>query len=331
MSRRSTRHRLLALALASLAGALPLGAQGPSRVRATIGRADSLFRAGRVADAEALYYYAVRQRPRDPAARLALGRYLSARGAWRVGAVLMEEARFFGGDARTIGIYLAPVYARLGDFKALATLPGSPLPYPQRARAEWLRDNAPAVSGPDSATVPWRPAESGATLGTIELLVGRDTVRAAITPSEQGLVLDSGWTHRRSEVRVFASTYDTDWRNHAGVALTVGLGAMRLSNVPARFEALGGAGSARVGLDVLAALVPTFDPATRTLLLRTGDHWPDDAPGEHIPTLTYPGGVWLVRRDGVWPLTSEGGRAALGNGPWTLVAKRGELVVAGQE
>ena len=65
---------------------------------AIVARADTLLIAGRIFAAESLYYVAVRRGPRDPAARLALGRYLAQRGALKVGAVLMEEARYFGGD-----------------------------------------------------------------------------------------------------------------------------------------------------------------------------------------------------------------------------------------
>src|SRR5689334_21837989 len=87
---------------------------------AGVARGDSLFRRGRVFAAESAYYDAAKQAPRDPAARLALGRYLAARGALRIGAVLMEEARFFAGDPKTVGAELAPVYARLGDYRSLA-------------------------------------------------------------------------------------------------------------------------------------------------------------------------------------------------------------------
>ena len=91
MNRRLASTITLVLALA--AGALP------ARAQRYVTRADSLLRQGRVFAAEELYYTAVRKAPRDPVARLALGRYLAARGALRPGAVLMEEARFFGGDA----------------------------------------------------------------------------------------------------------------------------------------------------------------------------------------------------------------------------------------
>src|SRR4051812_41646131 len=157
-------HRCL-----TLAALLPVAATlAPREARAQryVALADSLLRRGRVFAAETLYYYAVRRTPRDPAARLALGRYLAARGALRPGAVLMEEARYFGGDPKTVGTYLAPVYARLGDYKALSALPGSPLPYAQRARAEWLGDNPPAIDGPCSAGGGVPPPGRGAARGS---------------------------------------------------------------------------------------------------------------------------------------------------------------------
>ena len=72
--------------------------QSGTQNEAIVARADTLLIAGRIFAAESLYYIAVRRAPRDPVARLALGRYLAQRGALKVGAVLMEEARYFGGD-----------------------------------------------------------------------------------------------------------------------------------------------------------------------------------------------------------------------------------------
>src|ERR687896_2075315 len=117
-----------------------LAAQAATRVPTAPGdlaRADALLKSGRVEAAEALYYREARRRPRDPAARLALGRYLAARGATRIGAVLIEEARFFGANPAVAALHLAPLYARLGDYKALALLPAAPVSAAERARAEW--------------------------------------------------------------------------------------------------------------------------------------------------------------------------------------------------
>jgi hypothetical protein len=316
-----TRRLTLALTLATAL----LAAASPARGQRYVARADSLLRQGRVADAEQLYYYAVRKTPRDPAARLALGRYLAARGALRPGAVLMEEARYFGGDPKLVGVYLAPVYARLGDYKALMTLPASPLPYAQRARAEWLTSNVPTVDGPDSAVVPLVPADS-APFGAIEIVLGHDTLTATIDPRVQGLTLDTAWL-KRKDVKRFAATYDADWRNAAGVALTTGIGPFVLTNVPASFAVTGSARQARVGLDFLGGLAPTIDPGAGTLLLRRSGRIATSPAGERIPTLMYPGGLWIVQRDGVWPLGGAAARATLGGRPWILDARRGDLIL----
>ena len=319
---RTTRRLTMAAAgLVVLASIAPRSADAQRYVA----RADSLLRRGRVFAAETLYYYAVRRAPRDPAARLALGRYLAARGALRIGAVLMEEARFFGGDPKTVGTYLAPVYARLGDYKALSSLPGSPLPYAQRARAEWLGANLPSVEGPDSATITLYPVDSGS-LGEIELVVGSDTIRAAIDPRVQGISLDTAWLRRKS-VKQFAATFDNDWRNVGGVALSVGVGPFMLTNVPTGFSATGDLKRAKVGLDFLAQLAPTLNPVTHTMTLRKSGRIDRTAPGERIPTLSYPGGLWLVQRDGVWPLGGTMAATTLGTRPFTLNARRGELIV----
>lgn len=318
ISRRLTLAAALLTALASLA---PRAADAQRYVA----RADSLLRRGRVFAAETLYYYAVRRAPRDPGARLALGRYLAARGALRIGAVLMEEARFFGGDSKTVGTYLAPVYARLGDYKALSSLPGSPLPYAQRARAEWLGANAPAIDGPDSAVVVLTAADSGS-LGELSMVIGGDTVRASIDPRVQGMLLDTAWLRRKS-VKRFAATFDNDWRNVGGVALAVEIGPFTLTNVATGFAPMVDPAHARVGLDFIAQLAPTLDPVTKTITLRKSGRIDKFATGERIPTLSYPGGLWLIQRDGVWPLGGTNARTTIGTRPFTLNARRGELII----
>jgi hypothetical protein len=314
--------RLVTLALIGAALApLPAQAQNP-----TVARADSLLRSGRVFAAETLYYLAARETPRDPTARLALGRYLAARGALKVGAVLMEEARYFGGDGKVVAAQLAPIYARLGDWRALASLPGTPLAYPERARAEVLKETPSEVSGPDSVVVPYRPATEG-TLGTVTVVIGGDTVDARIDASLEGIVLDTTWlTGRGGGLRIFKSQYESDPTTFAALVPRIAIGEMTLTQVPARFEAADGA-SPRIGLDVLARLTPTFEPAAEALTLRSKPPAPGTLPGERHPTLTYPAGVWLIEDDGVRSLTSDAGRELLNGAAWTLDAKRGEVVI----
>jgi hypothetical protein len=317
MSRRSP---LLVIALVAA-----LVVPGVAHAQRYVTIADSLLRRGRVFAAETLYYYAARKTPRDPGARLALGRYLAARGALMIGATLMEEALYFGADKKVVATYLAPVYERLGNYKALSTLPSSPLPYAQRTRAEWLAENPPLIEGPDSATVPLAAGDS-TSLGEIAIVIGDDTLRAKLDPRAQGVVLDTSWL-RRKAIKRFASTYDNDWRNISGVAVDAHVGAYRLTNVPVSFVASGTAFRARMGLDILASMAATIDERAGTIVLRREGRISDDATGERIPTLAYPGGLWLVRRDGVWPLTGTMARGIIGGRRWTLNARRGEVIV----
>lgn len=281
--------------------------------------ADSLLRAGHVFRAETLYYVAVRRDPRSPEARLALGRYLAARGASKIGATLLEEARFFGGDPAQVARELAPVYARIGDWRALAQLPSSPLNSAERARAEWLRGSPPSHLGPDSVVVPYLADNEG--LGVMTVRVGSDSVEAVIDPSVRGLVLDSAWM-RRPGIKLFGAN---GGGRGVGVVPTVRVGSLALTNVSATFGGTGGARRARVGLDVLGEFMPTFDAGSRRLVLRRGGRAPMG--GVRVATLALPTGVWLVRDGGVVPLASETGRALTGTAPWTLVARRGEIVV----
>ena len=289
-----------------------------------VARGDSLYRAGRVFGAESLYYAAVRRSPRDPDVRLALGRYLAARGALKVGAVLMEEARFFGGDAKTIARDLAPIYARLGDYRALDALPGTPLGAAERARVQWLRVNTPLVVGADSVTLPYVPRERS-TLGTVTLVIGTDSVSAEIDPAAQGLTLDRSWLGRR-EGKVFPAGA-RDPRTAVGVGPGVNLGGIRLMNVPTRYAKLDGPRRARVGLDLLGTLSPTFDARARRLTLRRDWRTLAGAEGARVPTLATSAGLIVVGRDGAWPLASERGRALVRGARVTVIARRGELVV----
>ena len=296
--------------------ALPLAASLASAQAPVLRTADSLMRNGQVFRAESLFYLAVRRSPRDPDARLALGRYLAARGALKVGAVLMEEARFFGGDAAQVAREIAPIYLRLHDFRALSMLPASPLEAPERAGVEWLRGAPPSHLGPDSVVLALRGGEG---LGQVTLAIGGESIDAVIDPSVRGLVLDTLW-RRRAGVKVFGSG-----RSAVAVVPTITMGALTLTNVSASFGLVGGVRSARVGLDVLSPFLPTFDATASRLTLRRGGRLP--ARGERVPTLVLPTGTWLVRRGSVIPLASDAGRALTGAMPWTLDARRGQIVV----
>ena len=308
----------------SLLLAIPLLAAAPLQAQGVLSRADNLLRVGRMFAAETLYYYAVRRAPRDPEARLALGRYLAARGALRIGAVLMEEARYFGADPKKVAVHLAPVYAQLGDFRALAGLPNTPLHNAERSRAEWLRDHPPVVEGPDSASVHWTPSDTGA-LGTIVLRIGAASVRATVDPRAHGLVLDTAWM-RSKETKVFASSFDNDVRNAAGVTLGVGLGDVTLRQVVTSFAPQVSPTDAVIGLDVLMPLAPTVDAAARRILLRKNGRIDRDMPGERVQTLLFGSGLWLMWEQSMIPLAGDDARRLLAGGPWTVDWRRGQLI-----
>lgn len=317
-----TAPRTSAFALAvSLSLLLPC----TGRSQELLARADSLMNAGRVFAAESIFYYEVRRDPRNPAARLALGRYLAARGALKVGAVLMEEARYFGGDPAAVATALAPVYEQLGEYGSLAALPASPLDYAHRRRAEWLRDHPPGVAGPDSAFARYVVNDTHL-LGELTLGIGADSVRAVIEGRVNGLVLDTSWVRHDGFVR-FASRGERDPREVAAVARAVRLGDLTLTNVPVRFEPLRSSGGALLGLDVLGALSPTFHPVAGRMLLHKDGRVPDAAPGFRIPTLVTEAGVFVVKTQTVFPVGHPDIQQVLRHREWTLAPERGEIIV----
>jgi hypothetical protein len=313
-----------ALAAQTAAQAAQSDSQPASPNQAIVARADTLLIAGRVFAAESLYYIAVRRGPRDPVARLSLGRYLAQRGALKVGAVLMEEARYFGGDPTRIAVELAPVYQRLGEYNHLAALPASAVSYGERMRAEFLRDNHPAISGPDSATVDYTVNDSQL-LGRVRLIIGVDTVMATIDARTAGLVLDTAWARRR-ELRRFGTRTSTA-RDVNAVTPSVALGPYTFTNVPTHFAPLKGSSRAMIGLDMIGQLAPSFDPRAGKVVLRASGRVPSTFPGLRIATLTNERGVYVVKGETIFPLGHPDVQRYFRNSRWTLDAKRGEVLV----
>lgn len=307
-----------ALAWCALAGPPEAGAQS------ALALADSLLRSGDLFRAESLYYREAARRPRDPAIRLALGRYLAARGAWRVGAVLMEEARYFGGNADSVGRHLAPAYERLGDWKSLAGMRGSPLTRPERLRADWLARHAPDITGPDSAWIEWLSPERG--LGSVLVIAGEDTIEADLDPRAKGLIVGPGMRGRRWLERFPPPGGATRGAAPVYVATRLAIGELTLSAVPAAIEGTGG--RARLGLDVLERLAPGFDPFARRILLRRSGRVRDDTTAFAIPTLRLEEGLHVVLDRSLSPLDGDVVLPLLRGKVWTLDARRGEIRMA---
>lgn len=321
----SRHHDLSAPVRRAVALVAALAFAAPTIAAAQLARGDTLLKQGRLAAAESLYYDAITRNPRDPAARLTLGWLLGARGKLRTAAVLMEEARFFGADPQAVAEQVAPIYARLGEYGALADLPASRLSPAERMRAAWLHANAPRVSGPDSGTVSWMPADDDRTLGSVVLRIGTDSVIAILDATVTSLVLDTSWA-RRIDVRRFVSRGDGDSKGLAAVVAAVQIGPMTISNVPAAFAPQGRRSRATIGLDVFSRFAPTFDMAAAHITLRRSGEADAAMPGERLATLTYGSGTWLVTAGTTVPIGSADGARLLANRRWTLHPSRGEII-----
>jgi hypothetical protein len=286
--RQSTRGMVMGMAtLVALAS--PLAAQWG------LWPADSLLAEGRLAAAESAYYAAVRAHPRDPLARAALGRFLAARGGVRAGAVLLEEAQFFGGDSAALSRTLVPLYVRLGDYRALSELKPIVLTRAERQRAAWLSTRATEARLRDSVVIlTYRPMGDGNGLGTVLLRFGRIELPAVIDPRVSGLVLPS--TVRRS-LRLFG----TEGRGTLAVADSFRLGSVVFSNVPA---SIGTADEpVRIGFDVIAPYFPGFDPGKGILTLRRVNRRSPGPTGSRVPALYDDNGMRLLI-GGKWQASS---------------------------
>jgi hypothetical protein len=102
------RHPSLALALAVSLVVPGIAAGQWGRSPLPRSRADVLLDAGLWPQAEEAYYAQSRLRPRSPAPRAALGRYLAMKGAVMPGVVLIEEALGFGLDSTVARALLRP-------------------------------------------------------------------------------------------------------------------------------------------------------------------------------------------------------------------------------
>lgn len=303
------------------AGALAIGLLGASPAEAQWGLwpADSLLAEGRLASAESAYYAASRARPRDPVARAALGRFIAARGGVKAGAVLLEEAQFFGGDSAVLARALVPLYERLRDYRSLAELKPNVLSAVERRRAAWLATRPSEARLRDSVVLlSYRPIGDGRGFGTVMLRIGRSEYAAVIDPRVTGVVLPG--TARR-DVRVFG--------NHGGrtmaVADTMRIGSVLFSNVPV---AVGSPDeSVRIGFDVIAPYYPGFDPSKGMLTLRRVDRRAPRLPGARIPALYDDNGMRVLVGDKWQSLTTSMPAMLLGTRKWMWDWKLGDVVL----
>ena len=282
--------------------------------------ADSLLAEGHLAAAESVYYAAVRQNPRDPRARAALGQFLAARGGTRAGLVLIEEAQFFGGDSATLSRLLVPLYARLGDYEGLDKLKPDVLSSTERRRSRWLATHRRETRLQDSAVaVSYRPIGDGRGIGTVIVRLGRAELPAIIDPRVTGLIVPAAL---RREVRTFGPSGDIT----LGVSEYLRVGSVVFSNVP---TAIGAPDApVRIGFDVFAPFYPGFDPVKGIMRLRRVDRRAPSPAGIRVPALYDTNGMRLLIA-GRWRPTGESAPSMLlSTRAWMWDWKLGDVVLA---
>jgi len=317
----SWTRRIGAVAVFTVGAAHPSWAQGARAVLPT--PADVAERSGNLDETERLLYAAVRRSPREPSARGALGAWLASRGQLRTGAVLLEEARLFGGDAKVIAARLEHIYSWLRDWSSLLALPSSPLSPGEQLRAQVLTDRGSEVLGADSVEVPFAPLEVGA-LGRVPMVIGTDTLWGEVDPQVEGLVLP-GLGRGAGLVDVVGD----DRRGPVAIVRELSLGALTMHNVPARVDVSLGVGRARMGFDVFALLAPTVNARAGTVTLRRAGRVEQRALATGLPVvLGFPGVRLAIGRGAPLAIiTSPAGRAALRGRPWTVDLRRGVIWV----
>lgn len=281
--------------------------------------ADSLLAEGRLASAESLYYAATRARPRDPVARAALGKYLAARGAVKPGAVLLEEAQFFGGDSAALARALVPLYTRLRDFQSLGALQPNVLTDAERRRALWLARRPSEARLRDTVVLlSYRAVGDGRGFGTVLMRIGRTELAAMIDPRVSGIVVPSA-------VRADVRTFGADGRRQLAVADSIRIGTVVFSNVPA---VVGSPDEpVRVGFDVIAPYYPGFDPGRGIMTLRRVTRRAPPPEGARVPALYDSDGMRLLVGTKWQSSTSQLPAMLLATRRWVWDWKLGDVVL----
>lgn len=281
--------------------------------------ADSLLAEGKLAAAESAYYAETRARPRNPNARAALGKFLAARGGTRAGAVLIDEARFFGGDSAALARALVPLYVRLGGYKELAELQPNVLTPAERLRARWLALHPSEARLRDSVVImSYRAMGDGRGIGTVMVRLGKTEFPAIIDPRVSGLVLPSA---ARADVRTFGA----HGRSTLAVAEALRIGGVAFASVPAVIGTPDE--TARVGFDVLSQYSPGFDPSKGILTLRRVSRRSPSPAGLRVPALFDDNGLRLLIGGRWHPSTAASASMLLATRRWIWDGKLGDVVL----
>lgn len=315
------------IALAAACAATLAAIAAPSVHAQSVRVADSLLHAGALTRAESTYYAAARARPHDPAARWALGRYLVARGAPRVGGTLFEEAIRFGGDASLVGADLVPVYLGTAQYDKLAALASASAA--ERARARWLVNHDSRIIAPDSIVAAgFRAAADTSALGRVLLRIDGRPYDAVLSARVRGIVVADTTVAARA-LHLFGAGAASRAAIPAA-ADSISLGRMTLTNVPVTVSR-GAPAAVTIGLGELAPFAPRFDSRAARVSLYVSAASPGAraraAPGTALQSLALGYDIQVLRAGGWASLTDAPIAALLRERPWDYIARRGEIVI----
>jgi hypothetical protein len=312
-------RRTLGVLIASVTTAASLSAQ-------SVRVADSLLRAGDFRGAENMYYAASRVRPRDPDARYALGKYLLDRGAFRIGATLIDEAMQFGYDRRAGSAVLARAYMNLGEYEAIDRLPVATLSSDEQAQVRWLAARPSRLSLPDSSVlVAFNRTGASGYIGAVRLRVnGQPIVALVSTRSTCGLRVSDTLSVARSLHRFGAAG-----RGGYGLlaaADSLGVGRLSISNVPVVIERM--SVPAVICFGMLARYAPSFDPRGNLMTLHMAGVAPPPSSRAMVAPIMDVGGEYTVLHGGKWtPIVLPEVAALLRDRRWTFDPRRRQVAI----
>jgi tetratricopeptide (TPR) repeat protein len=292
---------------------------------------DSLLQRGAVERAEAEYYAAAAARPRDPAARFALGQYLAARGALRIGATLIDEAVQFGYDRAAANAALGRIYLSLGAYDNALRLPGYVFAPGQRAWLTWLNDHPERASTPDSVVLiafQRQATGSGGSLGDVSIQVDGSRLVARVSAQSGCTVRIADTSTVARSLHVFPPAAIDSTRRVFAAADSLSLNRLLVTNLAMTAERLGPGMAAVVCMELLARYAPTFDPRAGTVALHVAGSTPLPPHASMAMPLLDRGGEYQVLFNGEWTsLASPTVMRYLRDRRWTFDLRRRQVTI----
>lgn len=314
----------------TIVGMLVLAAARSVAAQSDIRAADSLLARGQLDRAESMYYAATRARPHDPAARWALGLYLWGRGASRIGATLIDEAKRFGWDKTMSDATLVRIDMDLGEYGAISGLTDAPMPRPERELNRWLVAHPGKTTAPDSTVlVAFNRSASNEFLGQIGVRINGQQVVAMILPMRLCSIRVAEGSPAASRLHAFGTETVGDLHITPAVADSIALGKLSITNAPVVSMKLPSGVQATICLGTLMRYAPSFDPRANLLTLRLSGIAPNaSVSSTTLRFFTTIDGVVSVPAPNGWqPLSAPPVASLLRDRRWTFDARRGAIVV----